>query len=76
MLCLSLMFVVQFGMMLVPGGLFMYGWTAQSHTYFLVPLIAAAISSFGILIGYVRVLRPLVPHVNANSHFRFPFKRT
>ncbi|KAI0923194.1 hypothetical protein AcV7_005778 [Taiwanofungus camphoratus] len=51
---------MQFGMMLVPGGLFMYGWTAQSQTYFLVPLIAAAISSFGILIGYISIQTYLV----------------
>lgn len=41
-------------MMIVPGGLFMYGWSAQAHTHFIVPLIGACIFAFGMLITYVR----------------------
>ena len=37
---------MQIGMLIVPAGLFMYGWTAQTQTHFILPLIGAAIFAF------------------------------
>ncbi|KAI0916858.1 hypothetical protein AcW1_007807 [Taiwanofungus camphoratus] len=51
---------MQVGMMIVPGGLFMYGWSAQAHTHFIVPLIGACIFAFGMLITYICVQTYLV----------------
>ena len=42
-------------MLIIPGGLFMYGWSAQSQTQFMVPLIGAGIFAFGMMITYVRL---------------------
>ncbi|KAL9103397.1 MAG: hypothetical protein Q9163_001536 [Psora crenata] len=39
------------GSLLVPFGLFLYGWTAQYQVHWIVPNIGAAIFSAGIIIG-------------------------
>ncbi|KAK4503877.1 hypothetical protein PRZ48_004792 [Zasmidium cellare] len=39
--------IVFVGTGLVAGGLFMYGWSAQAHTHWIVPNIGAAIFSIG-----------------------------
>jgi len=40
------------GALLVPIGLFWYGWTAQAHTHWILPNIGAAIFSGGTIIGF------------------------
>lgn len=40
------------GSILVPVGLFIYGWTAQEHTHWIGPNIGAAIFSAGVIIGF------------------------
>ena len=40
------------GALLVPVGLFMYGWSAQAHTHWIVPNLGAAIFSAGVIIGF------------------------
>lgn len=40
------------GALCVPIGLFLYGWSAQYHTHWIVPNIGAAIFSAGIIIGF------------------------
>jgi hypothetical protein len=37
---------------LVPFGLFVYGWTAQYKTHWIVPNIGAAIFAFGLIISF------------------------
>jgi len=44
---------MQLGMIIVPIGLFMYGWSAQAHTHFIVPLLGACVFVFGILMTYI-----------------------
>lgn len=40
------------GSLLVPVGLFIYGWTAQYHTHWIGPNIGAAIFAAGTIIGF------------------------
>ncbi|KAG4413602.1 hypothetical protein IFR04_013268 [Cadophora malorum] len=40
------------GALLVPVGLFIYGWSADAHTHWIVPNIGAAIFSAGTIIGF------------------------
>lgn len=40
------------GAILVPIGLFMYGWSAEARTHWIVPDIGAAIFSAGVIIGF------------------------
>lgn len=40
------------GAMLVPIGLFWYGWSAQAHVHWILPNIGAAIFCAGIIIGF------------------------
>ncbi|KAL9127173.1 MAG: hypothetical protein Q9217_003906 [Psora testacea] len=40
------------GSLLVPAGLFIYGWTAQYHVHWIGPNIGAAIFSAGMIIGF------------------------
>lgn len=40
------------GGLLVPAGLFIYGWSAQYHTHWIVPNIGAAIFAFGLIISF------------------------
>ena len=40
------------GALLVPIGLFLYGWTAQAHTHWIVPNIGACIFAAGVIIGF------------------------
>ncbi len=39
---------VAIGGLILPAGLFMYGWTAQAHIHWIVPIIATAILGFGL----------------------------
>jgi MFS family permease len=40
------------GALLVPVGLFWYGWTSQAHTHWILPNIGAAIFAAGVIIGF------------------------
>lgn len=40
------------GALLVPIGLFWYGWTSQAHTHWILPNIGAAIFAAGTIIGF------------------------
>lgn len=40
------------GSILVPIGLFLYGWSAQYHTHWIVPNIGAAIFGAGVIMGF------------------------
>lgn len=40
------------GSVLVPTGLFIYGWTAQYHTHWIGPNIGAALFAAGVIIGF------------------------
>ena len=40
------------GSFLVPIGLFLYGWSAQEHTHWIVPNIGATIFAAGVIIGF------------------------
>jgi multidrug resistance protein len=40
------------GALLVPIGLFWYGWTAQAHTHWILPNIGAAIFATGVIVGF------------------------
>ncbi|KAA6408368.1 MAG: MFS multidrug transporter [Lasallia pustulata] len=40
------------GSMFVPIGLFLYGWSAQYHTHWIVPNIGAAIFGAGVIMGF------------------------
>lgn len=40
------------GALLVPIGLFWYGWSAQAHVFWLMPDIGAAIFAAGVIIGF------------------------
>ncbi|OCH92437.1 MFS general substrate transporter [Obba rivulosa] len=51
---------MQIGMLIIPVGLFMYGWTAQAQTHFILPLIGATIFAFGALIAYTCIQTYLV----------------
>ncbi|KAJ9195361.1 hypothetical protein DTO164E3_6897 [Paecilomyces variotii] len=54
---------------LLPIGLFMFGWTAEYHVHWIVPAIAAAISTLGIFSIYLAVFNYLadVYHRYASS---------
>lgn len=40
------------GSLLVPIGLFIYGWSAQKHTHWIIPNIGAALCAAGVIIGF------------------------
>jgi hypothetical protein len=51
---LVLTVALKVGMLLVPGGLLLFGWTAEAHTHFILPLLGACSFAFGMLMAYVR----------------------
>jgi multidrug resistance protein len=40
------------GALLVPIGLFTYGWSAEAHTHWIVPNIGAAVFAAGVIVGF------------------------
>ncbi len=54
------------GSLLVPTGLFIYGWTSQYHTHWIGPNIGAALFSAGAIIGFQCIQTYLV-----DSYTRF-----
>ncbi len=47
--------VLQLGMILVPLGVIVFGWTAQKQTHWVLPLLGTAIISCGTQIGYISI---------------------
>ncbi|PKY01364.1 MFS general substrate transporter [Aspergillus campestris IBT 28561] len=43
------------GAVLVPVGLFIYGWTAQYAVHWIVPIVGTGIFGFGVLLGFMPV---------------------
>ncbi|KAB8228984.1 MFS transporter [Aspergillus alliaceus] len=43
------------GAILVPAGLFLYGWTTQYMVHWIVPIIGTGIFGFGMLLGFMPV---------------------
>ncbi|KAH8104012.1 major facilitator superfamily domain-containing protein [Cristinia sonorae] len=54
------MVAMQFGMLIVPAGLLIYGWTAQAQLHFMLPLFGAGIFAFGMLMTYICIQTYLV----------------
>lgn len=54
------------GSLLVPTGLFIYGWTSQYHTHWIGPNIGTALFSAGVIIGFQCIQTYLV-----DSYTRF-----
>lgn len=54
------------GSILVPSGLFIYGWTSQYHTHWIGPNIGAALFAAGVIIGFQCIQTYLV-----DSYTRF-----
>jgi len=48
-----------FSSLFCPIGLFWYGWSAQAHAHFMVPIIGSALMAFGMMSVMVR--HPLIP---------------
>ena len=44
--------MMNIGSVLVPGGLFIYGWTAQYHVHWIGPNIGAGVFAMGMIIGF------------------------
>lgn len=41
------------GAVIVPAGLFLYGWTAQYHTHWVVPILGEAVTGVGIMMIFM-----------------------
>lgn len=41
------------GAVIVPAGLFLYGWTAQYHTHWIVPILGEAVAGVGIMMIFM-----------------------
>lgn len=41
------------GAVIIPAGLFLYGWTAQFHTHWIVPIIGEAVTGVGIMMIFM-----------------------
>lgn len=48
------------GVLMFPAGLFMYGWSGQAHTHWIVPLLGTAITGFGSIVIFTAVQTYLV----------------
>ncbi|KAH8727156.1 major facilitator superfamily domain-containing protein [Phaeosphaeriaceae sp. PMI808] len=47
------LYIMCAGGFFIPIGLFMYGWTVQAQTHYIVPLIATGIAGFGLAITFM-----------------------
>jgi hypothetical protein len=45
------------GAMLIPIGLFLYGWTADKHVFWFVPILGSSLVGLGLLATFVRLPR-------------------
>lgn len=59
---------------LIPAGLFWYGWSAQAHTHWIVPIIGTSIVGFGILGIFVCVCRFSLSSLSLISVLLFAFQ--
>jgi hypothetical protein len=41
------------GGVIMPAGLFIYGWTVQAQTHFMVPIVATGLIGFGLLMTFM-----------------------
>ncbi|GAA5869987.1 hypothetical protein JCM3774_004330 [Rhodotorula dairenensis] len=44
--------VTQVGMIIFPVGLFLFGWTAQAETHWIVPMIGSVVFSYGLMLCF------------------------
>lgn len=44
---------LQVGMILLPIGLLLYGWSGEKHANIIVPIVGSAITAMGIYIAFV-----------------------
>ncbi|TFK34080.1 major facilitator superfamily domain-containing protein [Crucibulum laeve] len=51
---------MQLGMFIIPIGLFLFGWSANAHLHFMIPLLGACIFAFGMLMTYICIQTYLV----------------
>ncbi|TCD67964.1 hypothetical protein EIP91_011765 [Steccherinum ochraceum] len=51
---------MQFGMLIVPAGLLIFGWTAEAELHFMLPLFGAGVFAFGMLMTYICIQTYLV----------------
>ncbi|RAH76537.1 MFS general substrate transporter [Aspergillus japonicus CBS 114.51] len=51
---------LQAGMLIVPAGLIIFGWSAEEQTHWVVPLVGACVLGMGMLMGYVAIHAYLV----------------
>lgn len=54
------LYLMTIGGCLLPIGLFIYGWTAEYQTHFMVPVVATGIIGFGLLIAFMPATTYLV----------------
>ena len=54
------MLFLQLGMAVVPAGLILFAWSAESHVHWVVPLLGAVIFASGMLMAYVCIQTYLV----------------
>ncbi|KAF2024681.1 MFS general substrate transporter [Setomelanomma holmii] len=47
------LYVMCIGGFFIPIGLFIYGWTVQVHTHFMVPIMATGLIGFGLLMTFM-----------------------
>lgn len=59
---------------LIPAGLFWYGWSAQAHTHWIVPIIGTSFVGFGILGIFVCVCRFSLSSLSLISVLLFAFQ--
>ena len=54
------MFFLQIGMAVVPCGLVIFAWTAQTHQHWVLPLLGGAMCAVGVLMAFVCIQTYLV----------------
>lgn len=48
------------GAVVVPIGLFLYGWAAEKHVHYIVPIIGSGFLGAGLMLTFVRTLQPFL----------------
>jgi MFS family permease len=54
------LYIMTLGGLFMPVGLFIYGWTVQAQTHFMVPIVATGIVGFGLLLTFMPATTYLV----------------
>lgn len=47
------LYTMYVGVFFIPSGLFMYGWSVQYQTHFMVPIMATSLIGFGLLMAFM-----------------------